>query len=119
MHLAQRVTAKSRRLTPRIPETIGLTDVAREDEKKLIRKWLKRTFYVILLLIVFVSIPFIVDALARWATGTDWTEAFAETWFSDQESAQVFLLGFGVIVGLFAIMMYFILGIFSGDEGGW
>jgi hypothetical protein len=96
-----------------------LTDVAREEEKKIIRRWLKRVVYVILLLIVFVSIPFIVDALARWASGGDWTEAFSETWFGDRESAQIFLLGFGVIVGLFTVIMYFILGIFSGEEGGW
>lgn len=96
-----------------------MTDVARAEEKKIIRKWLKRTYYVILLLIVFVSVPFIVDALTRWASGGDWTEAFSHTWFADRESAQVFLLGFGVILSLFTIMMYFILNIFSSEEDGW
>ncbi len=96
-----------------------MTDVAKEEEKQIIGRWLKRTFYFILLLIVFVSVPFIVDALARWASGGDWTEAFSQTWFSDRESAQIFLLGFGVIVGMFALIMYFILGIFSSEEGGW
>jgi len=96
-----------------------LADMARVEEKKIIRKWLKRTLYIVLFIVLFVSVPFIVDALARWATGGDWTEAFSQAWFSDVGAAQIFLLGFAVIVGLFAIMIYFILGIFSGEEGGW
>jgi hypothetical protein len=117
--LAQRVIDKSRNFSSTTRETNTLTDVARKEEKKIIRIWLKRTLYVILLLIVFVSVPFIVDALTRWATGGDWTEAFSQTWFGDTESAQIFLLGFAIIVGLFSIIIYFILNIFSSDEGGW
>ena len=119
MSLAQRVIDKSRNLISTTWETSALTDVARAEEKKIIRIWLKRTAYVILLLIVFVSVPFILDAITRWATGGDWTDAFSQTWFGNRESAQIFLLGFTVIVGLFSIIIYFILNIFSSDEGGW
>ena len=82
-----------------------MTDVARAEEKKIVRKWLKRTLYVILLLIVFVSVPFILDAIVIWAVGGDWTEAFSQTWFGNREAAQIFLLGFAVIVGLFSIII--------------
>ena len=117
--MAQRVIDKSRNLSSTTLETSTLTDVARAEEKKIVRKWLKRTFYVILLLIVFVSVPFIVDAITRWASGGDWTEAFSQTWFGNIEAARIFLLGFAVIIGLFSIIIYFILNIFSSDEGGW
>jgi hypothetical protein len=96
-----------------------LTDVARAEEKKIVRKWLKRTYYVILLLIVFVSVPFILDAIILWVNGGDWTEAFSHTWFADREAARIFLLGFVVIIGLFSIIIYFILSIFGSEEGGW
>lgn len=96
-----------------------MTDVEKAEEKKIIRKWLKRTYYVILLLIVFVSVPFILNAIILWATGGDWTEAFSQTWFADREAAQIFLLGFVVIIGLFTIIIYFILSIFGSEEGGW
>jgi hypothetical protein len=96
-----------------------LTNAARSEEKRIIRIWLRRTLYVILILIVFVSVPFIVDALARWAVGGDWTNAFYNSWFAQRGSAQIFLLGFAVILGLFVIIIYFILGIFSGEEGAW
>jgi hypothetical protein len=119
MFLAQRVIDKSRNLSSTTQEARALTDVARAEEKKIIRKWLKRTFYVVLLLIVFVSVPFIVDALVLWAVGGDWTDTFSHTWFGDREAAQIFLLGFAVIVGLFTIIIYFILSIFGSDEGGW
>lgn len=72
-----------------------------------------------LIIIVFVSVPFIVDALALWAAGGDWTQAFMHAWFADAGAAQIFLLGFGVIIGLFSIISYFIISIFSGEEGGW
>ena len=100
-------------------ETNALTDAARAEERKIIRLWLRRTLYVILILIVFVSVPFIVDALARWAVGGDWTNAFYNAWFAQRASAQVFLLGFGIIIGLFVIISYLILGIFSSEEGAW
>ena len=119
MFLAQRVIDKSRNLSSITREARALTDVARAEEKKIVRKWLKRTLYVILILVVFVSVPFILDAIVLWAAGGDWTDAFSHTWFGDREAAQIFLLGFGVIVGLFTIIIYFILGIFSSDEGGW
>ncbi|MHA1965311.1 MAG: hypothetical protein ACW97G_12080 [Candidatus Thorarchaeota archaeon] len=96
-----------------------MTDEARAEEKNIIRKWLKRTFYVILLLVVFVSVPFILNAIIIWANGGDWTEAFSQTWFGDTDAARIFLLGFVVIVGLFTIIIYFILSIFGSDEGGW
>ncbi len=96
-----------------------MTDAARAEEKIIVRKWLKRTYYVILLLIVFVSVPFILDAIILWVNGGDWTEAFSHTWFADREAARIFLLGFAVIIGLFTIMMYFILTIFGSEEGGW
>lgn len=96
-----------------------MTDVARAEEKKIIRKWLKRTYYVILLLIVFVSVPFILNAIILWVNEGDWTQAFMHSWFGDSESAQIFLLGFAVIIGLFSIIIYFILGIFGSEEGGW
>ena len=119
MLVAQRVIEKSKNILSAPQEPIDLTDIARAEDKKTIRKWLKRTFYVILLLVVFVSVPVVLDAIVRLWTGGDWTEAFANTWFGDRESARVFLLGFGVIVGLFVIIIYFILNIFSGEEGGW
>ena len=117
--MVSRVTDKNRNLFSVPWENQDLTDTTREDEKIIIRKWLKRTFYVALIIIVFVSIPSIVDMLVTWATGGEWRDVFMRGWFGDRESAQIFLLGFGVILGLFVIIIYFMLNIFSGEEGGW
>ncbi len=92
--------------------------VAKEQEKAMIRKWLRRTFYIILLIVVIVSIPFILDAVGTLVAGGDWT-SFTESWFGARGAAQVFIAGFAVIVVLIGVVLYLILMAFSGEEGGW
>ncbi|MHA1909612.1 MAG: hypothetical protein ACW98Y_20095 [Candidatus Thorarchaeota archaeon] len=95
-----------------------MADTAKEQERAMIRKWLRRTVFVILLIIVFASVPFILDAVGVYVAGGDW-DAFTESWFGARGAAQVFLAGFATIVVIIIVMMYFILNIFSSDEGGW
>ncbi|MFW9850894.1 MAG: hypothetical protein ACFFF4_17340 [Candidatus Thorarchaeota archaeon] len=89
-----------------------------EQERAMIRKWLRRTVFVIILIIVFSSIPFILDAVGVFVAGGSWDQ-FTESWFGARGAAQVFLAGFATIIVIIGVMMYLILNIFSTDEGGW
>ncbi len=95
-----------------------MADDAKQEERMLIRKWLRRTVFIILIIVVIVSAPFILDAVATLVAGGNW-DAFTESWFGARGSAQVFLAGFATIVVVLAVIMYLILGAFSSDEGGW
>ncbi|MFW9953943.1 MAG: hypothetical protein ACFFD3_05250 [Candidatus Thorarchaeota archaeon] len=95
-----------------------LRETARTEEKKMVRKWLRRTVYIILAIVLFTSTPFILDGIGTLVSGGDWTE-FANSWFGERGSAQVFVIGFAVIIVILGFILYFILNAFGGEEGGW
>ena len=74
-----------------------MAGTAKEQESAMIRKWLKRAAWLILFIIVFASIPFILDAVGIAVAGGSWDD-FTESWFGARGSAQVFLAGFAVII---------------------
>ena len=80
---------------------------------------LKRAGYLAIVILVFVSTPFILEAVGYLTGGLSWQQTFGGGFFWNTAAGQSFLVGFAVVVILITLMMYFILKAFSTTEGAW
>ncbi len=83
------------------------------------RIWMKRAGWLFLAFILFFITPYALMVLANMTGLTDWSEQFGPLVFFNQENAIPFMLGFGLIIALMAVIMYFVLQAFGSTEGAW
>lgn len=80
---------------------------------------LKRAGYLAMVIVVFVSTPFVLTAVGILTGGLFWQETFGGGFFWNTVAGQSFLAGFAVVIILISLMMYFMLKAFSTTEGAW
>ena len=80
---------------------------------------LKRAGYLAMVIVVFVSTPFVLTAVGFLTGGLFWNETFGGSFFWNTTAGQSFLTGFVVVIILMALMMYFMMKAFSTSEGAW
>ena len=80
---------------------------------------LKRAGYLSMVIVVFVSTPFVLTAVGQVTGGLNWTEVFGEGFRWNTVAGQSFLAGFAAVIILIAVMMYFMLKAFTTTEGAW
>jgi hypothetical protein len=81
------------------------------------RAWyLKRAGYLAMAVIVFVSVPFILQLISDITGLSHWAEIYGDLWFFNELSARGFMVGFIGVIVMLCLMMYFILKAFSADE---
>lgn len=80
---------------------------------------LKRAGYISMVIVVFVSTPFVLTAVGYLTGGIAWEELTGGNVFWNAVASQSFLLGFATVLILISLMMYFILKAFSAVEGAW
>ncbi len=81
--------------------------------------WLKRAGYLAMVIVVFVSTPFVLTAVGILTGGLFWNEIFGGSFFWNTTAGQSFLAGFAVVLILITLMMYFMMKAFSTSEGAW
>jgi hypothetical protein len=83
------------------------------------RVWLKRAAYISIVIVVFVSTPFILVTVAELTGGAYWTDIFGTDFYWTQLSGQSFIIGFFVIILLVGAMIWFLMKAFTTTEGAW
>ena len=81
--------------------------------------WLKRGGYLSMVIVVFVSTPFVLTIIGYATGGFAWTEEFGEVFYWNTAAGQTFLAGFVTVIILISVMMYFMLRAFNTTEGAW
>jgi hypothetical protein len=80
---------------------------------------LKRAGYLSMVIVVFVSTPFVLTAVGYVTGGLAWNELFGGNFYWNTVASQSFLAGFAAVIILISLMMYFMLKAFSTTEGAW
>jgi hypothetical protein len=80
---------------------------------------LKRAGYLSMVIVVFVSTPFILTVVGSVTGGLSWIETFGGSFRWNTVSGQSFLAGFVAVIILISFMMYFMMKAFSTTEGAW
>ncbi len=93
--------------------------VAPMPESDMRAVWLKRAGYLSVAALVFVTTPYFLMLVSDLTGVGAFSEIFGPFIFWNELSGPGFIMGFGAIVILSAIMMYFILKAFSAAEGTW
>ena len=72
-----------------------------------------------MVIVVFVSTPFVLTIIGYATGGLTWTEVFGEGFHWNTVAGQSFLAGFVTVLILISAMMYFMLKAFNTTEGAW
>ncbi|MFO7835772.1 MAG: hypothetical protein R6V83_03885 [Candidatus Thorarchaeota archaeon] len=81
--------------------------------------WPKRTAYMLIAVLVFVSIPFILTEIARLTGALDWTGVFGGTFYWNYISGPTFMIGFIMVIGVVALAVYLMFKAFDTSKGAW
>lgn len=116
----------------RIQDRLITRGVKREEEEEIEKStdepmppptsttvMLKRAGYLSMVVVVFVSIPFVLTFVGFATGGMAWAEEQGGTVFSSTLASQSFLAGFAAVIVLISLMMFFMLKAFTTDEGAW
>lgn len=80
---------------------------------------LKRAGYLSMVIVVFVSTPFVLTVVGSVTGALSWNAVFGDTFHWNTVAGQSFLAGFVAVLILISMMMYFMLKAFSTTEGAW
>ncbi|MHA3962911.1 MAG: hypothetical protein AM325_005150 [Candidatus Thorarchaeota archaeon SMTZ1-45] len=80
---------------------------------------LKRAGYLSMVIMVFVSTPFVLIAVGNLTGGLAWNDLFGDSFYWNTVASQSFIAGFVTIIILISLMMYFMLKAFTTSEGAW
>ena len=80
---------------------------------------LKRAGYLAMVIVVFVSTPFVLTAIGFVTGALSRNEVFGGNFYWNTAAGQSFLAGFVAVLILISVMMYFMLKAFSTTEGAW
>lgn len=80
---------------------------------------LKRAGYLSMVIMVFVSTPFVLTTVGYVTGGLAWNELVGGNVFWNSVASQSFLAGFAAVIILISIMMYFMMKAFTTQEGAW
>jgi hypothetical protein len=95
-------------------ENITMAENEIGDSVDYRRVWLKRAFFLSIAIVVFVSTPFILVALAEFTGG-----AYMDVFYWTRLAGRTFIFGFFMIILLIGAMLYFVLRAFYTTEGAW
>lgn len=106
-----------RGLKPKEEEGEAVSQHVNQDEFKSSRVfYLKRAGYLGLVVVVFVSVPFILQLISVVTGIANWAQIYGDLWFFNELSARGFMVGFVGVIVMLCIMMYLILKAFSAEE---
>ncbi|MGY5861525.1 MAG: hypothetical protein RTU09_04060 [Candidatus Thorarchaeota archaeon] len=96
-----------------------MTDEEVKPQTGISRVWVKRTAYLVLALMIFFLTPFALGIVAEVTGVGSFTDIYGPLVFWNELSGTGFLVGFGVIIIMIAVIMLLILKAFSVEEGAW
>ncbi len=106
-----------RGLKPNDKQVEPVSQPVSQDEFKTSRVWyLKRAGYLALVIVVFVSVPYILQLITEITGLSSWASTYGPFFFFNVTSGRGFMLGFVAILVMLALTMYFILKAFSSEE---
>lgn len=80
---------------------------------------MKRAGYLSMVIVVFVSTPFVLTSVGFITGGLGWTEEYGSTVYWNAVAGQSFIAGFATVIILISLMMYFMMKAFTTKEGAW
>lgn len=96
-----------------------MTNEGVKPQTGISRVWIKRMGYLVLAVMIFFLTPFVLGIVA-YVTGVgSFTDIYGPLMFWNELSGTGFLVGFGVIIVMIAVIMFLILRAFSVEEGAW
>jgi hypothetical protein len=90
-----------------------------ETETTMRSVMLKRAGYLSMVIVVFVSVPFVLTTIGFLTGGLNFADEHGGSFFWDTLSGRSFLVGFATVIILISLMMYFMLKAFAVEEGAW
>lgn len=103
----------------RIEADTHMTDEEVKPQTGISRVWLKRMAYLTLALMIFFLTPFALGVVAEVTGVGSFTDIYGPLMFWNELSGTGFLVGFGVIIIMIAVIMFLILKAFNVEEGAW